>query len=324
MRAHYLVLPFVATLLAGCNTLDSLTRFQSGFSSPTPPESAAIQGSTQNSASGQPKPISLAYSQIGNESPYEVLGRRYNVLPTQVGYQERGTASWFGLKFEGKATANGEIYDSKKFSAAHKTLPLPSFAKVTNVANGRSVIVRVNDRGPFYGNRLIDVSYAAAEALGMLDVGTAEVIVEGIDATRYETGTPAANPDPQQRNQYPTNTEVVGYQNSAPGGTATPAMTAPQISAVAQPTTSPQAPATLVAGRYLQIGAFSKPELAMKAKLKLDAVSGYPVVLQEIRSAGKVLTRVVIGPLPADAPITQISRQVQGAGFAEPFVKMLP
>lgn len=129
---------------------------------------------------------------LGNLSPYTVLGETYHVLPSLANYRERGIASWYGTKFDGQKTSNGEIFDLYAASAAHKTLPIPCYARVTNLENGRSIVVRVNDRGPFHSDRLIDLSYGAAVKLGFMQVGTAPVEVEvinlaGIDDRR---GTP--------------------------------------------------------------------------------------------------------------------------------------
>jgi rare lipoprotein A len=119
-------------------------------------------------------------SAVGNKSPYEVLGKRYVVRDDPGGYVERGTASYYGSKFHGRLTSNKEVYDMYAFTAAHKTLPLPSFALVTNVDNGESVVVRVNDRGPFHDGRVIDLSYAAAVKLGITARGTGNVEVRGL------------------------------------------------------------------------------------------------------------------------------------------------
>ena len=126
----------------------------------------------------RPEPITAA----GNKTPYEVLGKRYKVLPRSAGYVQRGTASWYGTKFHGRLTSTREPYDMYQFSAAHKTLPLPSYARVTRLDNGKSVIVRINDRGPFVGDRLIDLSYAAAVKLGVHLSGTAPVEVRVLHA----------------------------------------------------------------------------------------------------------------------------------------------
>ncbi len=129
-----------------------------------------------------PEPLvqNLTRSPIGNKSPYEVLGKKYKVLDNTRGYAERGTASYYGAKFHGRLTSNREVYDMYQFTAAHKTLPLPSFARVTNLDNGESVIVRVNDRGPFHDGRVVDLSYAAAVRLGITQRGTGNVEVRAL------------------------------------------------------------------------------------------------------------------------------------------------
>ena len=133
-------------------------------------------------ASLRPDPI----LPVGNTSPYTVEGISYEVLKDYKSYRERGIASWYGGKFTGYETSNGELYDVYKPSAAHKTLPIPSFARVTNLENGRSIVVRVNDRGPFHSDRLIDLSYAAAVKLGYMERGTAPVEVEVIAVAGVE------------------------------------------------------------------------------------------------------------------------------------------
>ena len=116
-------------------------------------------------------------SRYGN-SPYEIFGKSYEVLESAIGYDEVGLASWYGVKFHGHTTSSGEIYNMYSLTAAHKTLPIPSYARVTNRENGRTTIVRINDRGPFRNSRLIDLSYASAVKLGFAEVGTAPVRVE--------------------------------------------------------------------------------------------------------------------------------------------------
>jgi rare lipoprotein A len=129
----------------------------------------------------EPVPKAEPRSQYGNKSPYSVLGESYRVLPSANGYVERGLASWYGNKFHGYMTSDFERYDMYAYTAASKTLPLPCYARVTNLENGRSVIVRVNDRGPFVSNRIIDLSYVAAVKIGVWPKGTAMVEVRGID-----------------------------------------------------------------------------------------------------------------------------------------------
>ena len=120
-------------------------------------------------------------SRGGNSNPYTVLGKTYQLLPTNQGYREKGVASWYGTKFHGRKTANGEVYDMRALSAAHRSLPIPTYLRVTNLSNQRSVVVRVNDRGPFHSERVIDLSYGAATMLGFVDNGTAPVLLESID-----------------------------------------------------------------------------------------------------------------------------------------------
>ena len=129
----------------------------------------------------------------GNTSPYEVNGQTYSVMASAKGYREEGVASWYGMKFHGRPTANGEIFDVYAPTAAHRSLPIPSYVRVTNLRNNRTVILRVNDRGPFHPDRLIDLSYGAAAALGFAEQGTAPVLIEafhlaGVDDRRALAG----------------------------------------------------------------------------------------------------------------------------------------
>ena len=123
---------------------------------------------------------------VGNMSPYVIGGVTYEVLKDYRSYREQGIASWYGAKFTGHETSNGELYDVYQASAAHKSLPIPCYARVTNLENGKSIILRVNDRGPFHTDRLIDLSYAAAVKLGYMEKGTAPVEVEVIDVVGVE------------------------------------------------------------------------------------------------------------------------------------------
>jgi rare lipoprotein A len=129
-------------------------------------------------------------SRYGNPESYEVYGKTYHTLPSSSGYRESGIASWYGTKFHGKRTSSGEPYDLYAMTAAHKTLPLPTYVEVTNLKNGRKVIVKVNDRGPFHEDRIIDLSYSAASRLDILPYGTGQVEVRAIDPT--QSGRPAA------------------------------------------------------------------------------------------------------------------------------------
>lgn len=132
-------------------------------------------------------------TRAGNPRSYTIRGRTYRVMKNADGFTQTGEASWYGSKFHGHKTANGEVYDMYKMTAAHKTLPLPSFVKVTNLANGKKVVVRVNDRGPFHGNRIIDLSYAAAKKISIGGVG--KVKIEVLNPVTYNKGNYKMNTD---------------------------------------------------------------------------------------------------------------------------------
>jgi rare lipoprotein A (peptidoglycan hydrolase) len=192
------VILLVVVLLSACggghNTRPSSGKRSGGGSSRPYDDISRSQGSRYGSKNDsvptempdfskipEPVPKNEPRSLYGNKSPYTVLGQTYNVLPTPKGYVERGIASFYGNKFHGYKTSNLEEYDMYQFSAAHKTLPLPSYARVTNLENGKSVIVRINDRGPFHENRIIDLSFAAAVKIGVWPSGTGLVEVRAID-----------------------------------------------------------------------------------------------------------------------------------------------
>jgi rare lipoprotein A len=174
-------LTILALLVAGCSTAP--------IQSPPPHPALPPPGDiAPGDIARIPEPIPKAEprSKKGNPPFYTVLGKRYFVLKTSEGYSERGVASWYGPGFHAAATSNGERYDMYAMTAAHKTLPLPAYVQVTNLRNGRSVVVRVNDRGPFKDGRIIDLSYSAAHKLDMLRAGTTFVEVKaltpGLDA----------------------------------------------------------------------------------------------------------------------------------------------
>lgn len=187
-RGGWLAPALAALWLTGCGSL-SQPGFLPGDGAPAHP----IDVSAIPDAVPRVEP----HSAYGNPPEYEVDGRVYTVLKDSRGYVERGIASWYGTKFHEQRTSSGEDYDMYAMTAAHKTLPLPTYVQVTDLDNGAQVIVKVNDRGPFLHDRLIDLSYAAAAKLGMLTTGTAPVEVRAIDPVRYaerrrkgrETGT---------------------------------------------------------------------------------------------------------------------------------------
>ncbi len=228
----------------------------------------------------------------GNPESYVVFGRRYHVMKTSAGFKQRGYASWYGKKFHGRKTSNGEIYDMYKMTAAHKTLPIPSYVRVTNLENGRQAIVRVNDRGPFHKNRIIDLSYTAAWKLGVLKKGTAKVEIEVV------TKATLAN---EQRQR-----EITAQNSQSPQ-----AIKAVQTQAIAEPSpikvaSQPAAekatavPSTAY-GYYLQAGAFRFQDNArlMIARLRQAGMGAVPI---ETHSSGDIY-RVRLGPYTDQAQL---------------------
>ncbi|WP_281177701.1 septal ring lytic transglycosylase RlpA family protein [Endozoicomonas arenosclerae] len=160
-----------------------------------------------------PDAVPVTHDGKFKDSPYDLNGVTYTPMKSAKGYQEEGTASWYGTKFHGKQTANGEVYDLYGMTAAHKTLPLPSYVKVTNSRNGKSVVLRVNDRGPFHGDRLIDLSYAAAVKLGFANVGVTDVLVEGIDVKSFAAAKSAENTSEEEADDQELYVQLAALKN---------------------------------------------------------------------------------------------------------------
>lgn len=180
LPASAVMLSGALLLASGCATVAP----QGARMRPVPVEPPATTSAPPRGAAGPDT------SAPGNAPFYDVLGERYRVLPDSEGYMERGVASWYGRDFHGKRTSSGESYDMNGLTAAHKTLPLPTTARVTNLSNGKSIIVRINDRGPFKKNRLIDLSYGAARELDMIGPGTALVEVQALRDAGRTSGPP--------------------------------------------------------------------------------------------------------------------------------------
>lgn len=194
MTLRLTLLLLVALLLSACGSKP--TR------GPDPDQDRAPEAPRDVSQVPDAVPRAEPLSAYGNRSPYTVLGRSYEVLPSARGYRERGIASWYGQKFHGRLTSSREPYDMYQMTAAHKTLPLPSYARVTNLDNGQSVVLRINDRGPFHENRLIDLSYAAAVKLGVYAKGTGLVEVTAIDPEHPDLANLPAPPAPAPHKLY--------------------------------------------------------------------------------------------------------------------------
>ena len=231
-------------------------------------------------------------SKYGNPESYVVFGKRYYVLPSVQGYVEEGIASWYGPKFHGKRTSSGETYDMYKVTAAHKTLPIPCYARVTNKKNGRSIIVRINDRGPFHDNRIIDLSYTAAVQLGIVSRGTGYVEVRAID--------PTTSPTAIAETQTSATTRVVPEQ-------------VPE-----------QAPAELKI--FVQVGAFQVLDNAQGLVRRLQSHDITDVEVHEFTIAEQDIHKVWIGPLndvaEADAIVIKLN-QIQHQDYKIVFSELL-
>lgn len=236
-------------------------------------------------------PVAEPLAAYGNKSPYTVLGRTYRVLPTAKGYRERGTASWYGKKFHGRRTSMREPYDMYTMSAAHKTLPLPTYARVTNLDNGRSVVVRINDRGPFVDGRIIDLSYAAAARLGVIGAGTGRVEVEAIV------------PDGM-------------HATVAPREGARPAsVTAAEAGGGGHRTATRRADSALPSSTTLQAGAFGSRDNAERLASQIRAQSIEPVRVDRDRGLTGSIWRVRIGPLADGQTVALVQRRLRVLGI---------
>jgi rare lipoprotein A len=224
-------------------------------------------------------------SRKGNPPFYDVFGKRYYVLSSSVGYLERGVASWYGPGFHKVRTSTGEPYDMYAMTAAHTTLPLPAYVRVTNLQNGRSIVVRVNDRGPFVGNRIIDLSYTAASKLDMLRNGTAIVEVRSIDPSLSAPAAAEAAP-----------VEAAAVE-------VAPAAAAPRIAAGA--------------AFFVQAGAFSDPKNAERLADKLRGGGYGAVFVRDNQIAGRRMFRVRIGPISGVAEFDRIVAALERGGISD-------
>jgi len=246
-------------------------------------------------------------TKAGNKSPYTVLGQTYVLLPSAKGYRATGMASWYGTKFHGRSTANGDEYDLYGMTAAHKTLPIPTYVLVTNLENNRQAVVRVNDRGPFVSNRVIDLSYAAAVKLGYADKGTAFVEVAAIDVDNWPPRKPELLPEPVTPPLAPERSPNSSAPNSTAPGMATPA--------VIDNAVSPARATPVGGGFYVQAGAFSHKPSADNLRTRLAAELQQPVEVQA--SGNPALFRVRVGPLATRALADQMRSEILSRHISE-------
>ena len=302
----------------------------------------------------EPQVTAEPRSRVGNKSPYSVLGKQYRVLDRVDGYVEQGTASYYGNKFHGRRTSNQEVYDMYAYSAAHKSLPLPSFARVTNLDNGKSVVVRVNDRGPFHEGRVIDLSYAAAVKLGITQRGTGRVEVRALtpdgaslaaapapapvpapvapsamdqlvgalpkDAARYHV--PAKAGDTPSAAGFEAWMKANGVR-VASGRPATPMASSTASAVLSAPATPARetapAPASmpLPPALQLQVASFSSRDNADRALARLVAAGIAEARLSDVPGAARPLWRLRVGAADA-ASAEALAGRIASLGFGRP------
>lgn len=258
--------------LFACSGLASMLAACGGQSAYLPPTGQSV--------------ISPERSARGNPAVYEVFGERYYVMNTSDGFRENGIASWYGHDFHGKPTSSGEVYDMYELTAAHKTLPIPTWVEVTNLNNGKRVIVKVNDRGPFVDGRVIDLSLRAAEAIDMVDAGTAQVQVRALGTSSYAPSAGSLAASDSSR----------GFSIISDARADTPSATG---------------------SFYLQVGAYSDRNNAMRMADQLKSEGfGNSFVLTTGDGRDR-MHRVRIGPLASESHVDRTRAELRGAGVHE-------
>tara|TARA_A100001011_G_C14204763_1_gene797290 strand:+ start:173 stop:1018 length:846 start_codon:yes stop_codon:yes gene_type:complete len=262
--AEFILLISSALLIHGCSQSKRVIEVQDG-------PGRKLDVSSIQDAVPRTEPITKA----GNKNPYTVFGKTYHLLPSGEKYRQIGIASWYGTKFHGNRTSNGEVYDMYAMTGAHKTLPIPAYVRVTNLENNRSIVIRVNDRGPFHSDRIIDLSYVGAIKLGFADQGTAQVEVQ------------ALSPDPEPDSQsMQLDAESQWFSE-----------TGSEI---------PKLPKLPLGGVFLQIGAFGERSGAEILKEKIQPLTSLSIeVLQH-----KTLFKVKIGPIRNSNRLSMLQKNI--------------
>ena len=277
MRMRGVWIGVTAALLTACSSTPTSTPGRDSAPGHVPIDPWAVP---------EPVPKIEPRSRYGNPANYEVFGKRYRVLESAKGYRERGLASWYGTKFHGRRTSSGEPYDMFAITAAHKTLPLPTYVQVRNLENGRSLIVRVNDRGPFHPGRIIDLSYTAAVRLGVYQKGSAKVEVVALTEVPPAPAVPA-----KQQGPPPAEDELDALINNlrtAPGGPL--------------PERLP----------FLQIAAFRNMNACVETK---DALIRQNLLAISIREQGAVC-QVLQGPFASDQEAQTQAQALRALGHS--------
>lgn len=341
-----------ALVLAACGSVPQAPVEQPGTKAPPvaaskrpslPPAGSGRGGYYQDDGPGDQEPEGLLatpdavprvepYAKRGNR-PYVVFGKSYTPFLDERPFRQRGRGSWYGKKFHGQRTSSGEPYDMYKMTAAHPTLPIPSYARVTNVANGRQVIVRVNDRGPFHASRIMDLSYTAALKLGYLQQGSAELEVERLlpdEIERMSANQPAASVAAQEVQRDAAQPAAAAVQAAA-----APAVQKPEVAVFSVPVANVATAATAtsagetgnaaaagapaLSGFYLQLGAYSQAESAEGARVRLQKQWEGTLPPIEVLPGGAVF-RLFSGPFASRDEAAAVAQKLVESGSVKSLV----
>ena len=264
INVEFILLIVCVVLIQGCSQIKQVEGVKDG-------PGRELDVSSIPDAIPRIEPLTVA----GNKNPYTVFGKTYHLLPSAEKYRQVGIASWYGTKFHGNPTSNGEIYDMYAMTGAHKTLPIPSYVRVTNLENNRSIVIRINDRGPFHRDRIIDLSYVGALKLGFADQGTARVEVQALRPETKPNGQ-LVELDTQIQPQSEARGKILDLRELPRGGV------------------------------FLQIGAFIERSGAEILKEKIQPLTSLSIeVLQH-----KNLFKVKIGPIRNSDRLTMLQKKV--------------
>lgn len=280
----YLLLCYlVLASLTACHPFRS-----SYYSNDGPPPNRNVDYSHIPDAVPKAEPL----SPYGNKSPYVVNGKRYYVLRSARGYNQRGIASWYGTKFHGQLTSTREQYNLYAMTAASPILPLPTYVYVTNLENGRHVIVKVNDRGPFEGGRIMDFSYAAAQKLGFANKGTTHVQVTAINPRTF---------DAQPR--------YYAYQKTQKPADPSSDETEASSSSVIPPK-----------GDYIQVGAFANADRARQLSRQIAYLTNKTTYIDKNTTSARTIYRVEVGPVSDLKEEEQLINVIEAKGYGHPLI----
>ena len=317
MTLRLFLIALLAALVSACGTLPEAEPDRPVDAEPEEETDRGPAEAPDLSHLEEPEPSDQPLSRYGNPATYEVFGERYEVMSSEDarGFSEEGVASWYGKKFHGRRTSSGEPYDMYTLTAAHTQLPLPTYVRVTNQENNKSVIVRVNDRGPFADNRIIDLSYAAADRIDMLDAGTAPVRIETLSNTY----------DPETGPDEPVSADANGADESGSGepassgvvsasGRAVPDRHQPEDDNGTRATGDEPASADADTGGYrLQVGAFSERANAEAMKRRLEDEG----ITQTHITEENGIHRVHVGPAETRDEANSLEARLRGVGISE-------